>query len=252
MIELKNISFAYKEISVLRGVDLCLAPGQSCALLGKNGSGKTTLARIMARRLYPSEGELLLDGESYSSLSGKEFARRVAYFPQVRPVPEMNVYDYVAYGRYPYSGLSFHLGDEDKAAVERALEFTNTKKFAERRVSELSGGERQEVYLAMLIAQGSPYVILDEPTTYMDVSNAFSFYSMLDTLKSEGKCIIAVMHDVADALRFFDRVALLDGGKIAYDGEPQGFAESKICESVFGVSCERHGDTFVLSPKRGK
>ena len=249
MIELKNISFSYKNKSVLLDADFCADGGQTVALLGKNGSGKTTLARIMARRLAPKGGELLLDGKSYSSYSDKEFARRVAYFPQVRPVPEMNVYDYVAYGRYPYSGISFRLTADDRQAVEHALDFTDTKRFAERRVNELSGGERQEVYLAMLIAQGSPYVILDEPTTYMDVSNAFRFYSMLEKLKKDGKCVIAVMHGVADALRFFDRVALLDNGKIVYDGEPEGFAESKICEDVFGVFCEKHGDGYILGVK---
>lgn len=249
MIELKNISFSYREKKVLDGLGFSLARGELCALIGKNGCGKTTLARLIGRQSREGRGELLLDGRPYAEYSGKEFARRVSFFSQTRPVPNMNVYDYVAYGRYPYSGASFHLSAEDREKVARALALTDTERFCGRNVCELSGGERQLVYLAMLAAQDADFAILDEPTAFMDAANCFAVTELLQLFAAEGKGVLAVLHDITHALRFFSRVAVMKDGAIIYDGSPDGAVESSIIEDAFGVACERLGEEYVLKKK---
>ena len=246
MIELRDISFSYGGKKIIDSVSLDLSGGEMCAWIGKNGSGKTTLARIIARQLEPSGGECRLDGKDYSTLSGKDFAKKVSFFPQSRPLPDMSVYDNVSHGRYPYSKFSCRLTATDREAISRALALTDTEKFANRTLASLSGGERQAVYLAMLIAQDAPYLLLDEPTTYMDISKAFDLFELLGKLKSEGRCIIAIMHDIGHALEFFDRVILLDGAMIAFDGTPMELCESGATEKALGVACERQGGAYLV------
>ena len=250
MIELKNVRFAYGDREVICGVDLTVRPGESCALMGKNGCGKTTLVRLMGRQAAPDSGEITLDGRGYESFSSREFAGCVSVFPQSRPLPDMTVRDYVAYGRYPYAGLSFRLTDEDRRAIGAAFELTCTARFADRPLAELSGGERQLVYLAMQLAQDSEYMILDEPCASLDAANTFAITDVLAAAAGRGKSVLAIMHDIPHALRCFDRVLLMDGGRIVYDGPAEGAADSGAIDTVFGVNCLRvDGGDYIIRKK---
>ncbi len=249
MIELKNISFSYGRQTVLNNISISFEKGESCAVIGKNGCGKTTLAKLISRQLRSQSGELLLDGRSYREYSEKEFAKKISYFPQSRPVPDMSVCDYVAYGRYPYSDLAFRLTKKDKEAIALAFELTGTKDFEKKSLAGLSGGERQLVYLAMLIAQDTPYTVLDEPTAFMDISNSFLVTDVAEKMKKSGKCVIAVMHDIPQALKFFDRVAVVHGGNLVADGAPEAILASGVIESTFGVFCERVGENDYILKK---
>ena len=249
MIELENISFSYAKIPVLKNISLKLESGEMCALIGKNGCGKTTLSRLASGLCEPQCGELRLDGKIYKEYSKKSFARRVSFFAQKRPTPNMRVEDYIMYGRYPYSDISFKLSKADMEAIETAYKMTDTKRFAERNVASLSGGERQLVYLAHTVAQDSDHMILDEPTAFMDAANTFVVIDLLSELSKKGKCILTVMHDIPIALKHFGRILVMSEGEIIYDGTPDGALASKSIEKAFGVSCEKLENDYVLRKK---
>ena len=246
MIELGNISFSYGSHNVLNNISLALRRGELCALIGKNGCGKTTLSRIIAGLSEPPVGELQLDKKAYGEYGGKSFARLVSFFAQKRPTPNMKTSDYVAYGRYPYCDISFRLSGSDKEAVKNAMKLTDTERFASRNVASLSGGERQLVYLAQAAAQDSDFMILDEPTAFMDAANTFAVIDLLKTFSKNGKCVLTVMHDIPLALKYFSRILVMSAGGIIYDGDPRGAVNSKSIEKAFGVSCERLENDYVL------
>ena len=249
MIELKSISFSYGSQPVLKDISLALERGEMCALIGKNGCGKTTLSRVMAGLLAPQGGESRLDGKLYREYDGKSFARLVSFFAQKRPTPNMKAADYVAYGRYPHCDFSFRLSKGDREAIEKALELTGTERFAARNIAALSGGERQLVYLAHSAAQNSEHMILDEPTAFMDAANTFSVIDLLEAFSKNGKCVLAVMHDIPFALKYFSRILVMSDGEIIYDGDPEGALASGSIEKAFGVFCEKLENDYVLRKK---
>ncbi len=256
MIKLENISFAYGKQAVLKNICLSLEPGKIYAVIGPNGSGKTTLIKLLSSLLKPKNGELNLDGKPYGSFGRKDFAKQVALLPQGRNTPDISVYDLVSCGRYPYLDISRKLTEADKQAVSEALIITDTERFADRNVKKLSGGERQRVYMAMLYAQNTPYVLLDEPTTHLDISYGFQIMNMLMEMKMQGKCVVAVLHDLNFALKFADEVILMKGGEIISSATPEETVASKKIQTAFGVSCEKcfteSGETeFVFKPYKG-
>jgi len=252
MIELNNISFSYYGHRVLDDVSLSVREGEFCGIIGPNGCGKTTLIRLMSRMISPQSGEISLDGKSYSIIGRRDFAQAISYFPQGRPIPDMTVEELVSYGRFPYSagrGLSL----DDKSAVDSALNESGCSEFRLRNLKELSFGERQRVYMAMLLAQDTRFALLDEPTTYMDVSNQFAMLGILRRVCDGGHSAVAVLHDLPTALKFCDRIIVMNGGKIAFDGTPQSAVASGCISSVFGVGCrevETDGITeYILTPQ---
>ncbi len=249
MIELKNISFAYGAHPVLKNISFTLRGGELCALIGKNGCGKTTLARLISGLCEPQSGEITLDSKAYKEYNNKSFARLVSFFAQKRPTPSMKTADYVAYGRYPYCDISFRLSNGDREAIEKALELTGTERFASRNVASLSGGERQLVYLAHAAAQDSTYMILDEPTAFMDAANTFAVIELLEAFSKKGKCVLTVIHDIPLALKYFPRILVMAEGEIIYDGDADGALSSGSIEKAFGVSCEKLGNDYVLRKK---
>lgn len=239
MIEVKNIGFSYGDKAVLRACSATFSAGEVCAVIGPNGSGKTTFLRLLSRLARPAEGEILLENKAFSAFDRREFAKKVALMPQTRPMPEMTVREFVEHGRYPYLSFSQVLRTEDRSAVESALRLTDTLRFSNRYLRDLSGGERQRAYLALLLAQETDCVLLDEPTTYLDVSSQFAVMQILQTMRDSGKCVIAVLHDLALAMQFCDRILVMNEGGIAADAEPAALAESDIWTRVFGVVCRR-------------
>lgn len=238
MIEIQNLGFSYGRMNVLKDISLNFEKGKLYAVIGPNGSGKTTLIKLISRLNRANSGKLLLDGEPYDRIERKEFAKRVALLPQGRNVPSMSVYDLVACGRFPHLGFSRKLTADDENTVVSALRLTGTEAFAAKSVKKLSGGERQRVYIAMLLAQNSPYVILDEPTTHLDISAKFQIMNLLCNIKNNGKCVVAVLHDLDLALKYADEIILLSKGRVEITGTPEETVNSGKLGSVFGVKCE--------------
>jgi iron complex transport system ATP-binding protein len=238
MIEIKNLYFSYGKAETLSDISIKLEKGKFYAVVGPNGSGKTTLINILSRLKTPKRGELLLDGKPYKSFKRKSFAKKAALLPQSRNVPNILAYDLVSCGRFPHLGVSRKLSNDDKKIVLSALDTTDTLKFAEKNVKNLSGGERQRVYIAMLLAQNSPYMLLDEPTTHLDISAKLDIMNLLCKIKQNGKCVVAVLHDLDLALKFADEVILMSNGKIVSKKTPKETVEREKLQEVFGVKCE--------------
>ncbi len=245
MIKAENISFCYGKKQVLNDVSAQFHKGEICCVLGVNGCGKTTLLKLLGRRLKAQSGTLSLDGRDYDVFEGKEFAAFVSSLPQSRTLLSIRAEELVAHGRYPYLGFSRRLREEDKAAVEKAIELTGIAEFRDKNVNALSGGERQRVYIAMLLAQNTPYVLLDEPTTFLDIRHAMDITRLMTEMKTQGKGVVAVMHDLPSALKIADRILLLDSGRVAFSGSADELLAGGYIEKVFSVRCRRvEGEYF--------
>ena len=236
MIELKNISFSYYGKKILDGISLNIREGELCGIIGPNGCGKTTLIRLLSRMTSPECGDIVLDGRPYSDIPRREFARSVSYFPQGRPIPDMTAEELVSHGRFPYSSGG-GLSEADRVAIDTAFDGAECAKFRHRALKELSFGERQRVYMAMLLAQEAKFAFLDEPTTYMDISNQLAMLSLLRRMSGGGRGVAAVLHDISSALKFCDRIIVISGGRIAFDGPPDAAVASGSISEVFGVGC---------------
>lgn len=256
MIRLDDLTFSYGGQTVLHNISASFMPGKLYAVLGPNGSGKTTLIRLMSRLLLPESGSLSLDGKPYANYGRKEFARQLALLPQTRPIPAISVQDLVSHGRFPYLGLSRTPGEADQAAVAQAMEAVNVQSFAERDLRQLSGGERQRVYLALLLAQDTRYVLLDEPTTYLDASAQFAVMENLKRMSQNGKCVIAVLHDLNLALRFCDELCILHQGRLAASGAPEAMVDGGMLDKVFSVHCRSvfvdGAKEYIIRPDRAQ
>ncbi len=239
MMETQSLGFSYGKTSLLKDISVKFEKGKLYAVIGPNGSGKTTLINLLSRLIQPQSGNILLDGESYEQIGRKSFAKKVALLPQSRNVPNMTAYDLVACGRFPHLDWSRKMTAGDENVVRSALKVTDTEKFYHKSLKKLSGGELQRVYLAMLHAQNTPYVLLDEPTTHLDISAKHEIMKLLCDMKQDGKCVVAVLHDLELALQFADEVILMSAGKIVSAGTPDETVESGKIQTVFGVKCKR-------------
>lgn len=237
MIEVKDLTFSYGRTPVLFGLSFTLAPGELFSVIGANGCGKTTLLSVLARMLPDFGGSITVDGRDIVSYSSREYARKVSLLSQERQTPEMTVADYVAAGRYPYVGFSGRMSSDDEEAVDRAVRATNIGSFLSKRLGELSGGERQRVYFALLMAQDTTYVLLDEPSSHLDVPSAIAVNETVTAMRQSGKGIISVSHDLSSALKYSDRILLLRDGRAAFLGSPADAVTSGEIEKAFGVRC---------------
>ena len=242
MLELRNVSAGYGGAPVLRGLSLRLLDGGFTALIGPNGCGKSTLLRAACGLLPLQGGQVLLDGAELSALSRKERARRLAFLPQSRPAPDLTARALALHGRFPYLGYPRVYRKEDYAAAEEALRVSGAAALSARLLPELSGGERQKAYLAMALSQDAPTLLLDEPTTYLDIGAQLELMQLLRNLRERGKTVAAVLHDLGLAFRFADRVVLLQGGAVRADGPPEAVADSPALAEVFGVRARKIQD----------
>lgn len=235
MMELKHITAGYQGADILHGVTLAFRPGEVTALVGPNGCGKSTLLRVAARQLPPRQGQVLADGEDVLPWSSRRFARYAALLPQSRPVPEISVGGLVLHGRFPYLGYPRKYGPADRAAARAAMERTGVLDLAGENVSRLSGGQRQKVYLAMAVAQETPVLLLDEPTTFLDIGHQLELAHLAGELAAEGRAVVMVLHDLNLALGCAHTVAVLDGGALQGVGTPREIYASGVLDRVFGV-----------------
>lgn len=239
MIEMQHITAGYQDSVVLRDVSLTIPAGQITTLIGPNGCGKTTLLRVAARQLTPSSGQVRVAGRPVAEYGRREFARTAALMPQVRDVPAITVESLVAHGRFPYLGLSRRMRPEDRQMVQRAMEDAGVDHWRGRDLRELSGGERQRAYIAMALAQDTQVILLDEPTTYLDLGVQFEILGLLQRLNAQGKTIVMVLHDLAQALRISHRIALMEAGQLKAFDRPEALFASGCIDRVFGVCGHR-------------
>ena len=239
MIQLSHLRAGYPGRVVLEDVTLSFPPGQVLALVGPNGSGKSTLLRTALGLIPRLGGEILVDGDPLEDLTPRQLARRAAYLAQSRPVPNITAGRMVLHGRFPYLSYPRRYRPEDHAAARRALELADALELAGRPMPQLSGGQRQKVYLAMALAQDTGTVLLDEPTTYLDVGHQQEVMATARLLASQGKAVAAVLHDLCLAMRFAHRLAVLDGGELRGEGTPEELYQSGILRQVFSVDLRR-------------
>ena len=235
MIELKNITAGYGKHTVLDGVTAAFEKGAVTGIIGVNGCGKSTLLKTMLG-LIPAEGNISLDAQNLGDMSRKAIARKVAYLSQGKTTPDMTVEQLVLHGRFPHLSYPRHYSKQDREIAYSAMVQMGIADLAQKPLGELSGGMRQNAYIAMALAQDTDYILLDEPTTYLDISHQLELMQVLRKLAGNGKGIVAVMHDLPMAFTYCDQILLLDGGKVLAQGTPQ-----EVCghiEKVFGVSLE--------------
>ncbi len=236
---------------VLDGVSLSIGQGELTAIIGPNGAGKSTCLRILGRMLRPNRGgSFYFDGEDAWAMSPREFARRVAFVPQAPLAPADTVVEELVYrGRYPHRGLFGRLASDDREAVERALEQAGVSALRGRTLGTLSGGERQRVWVALALAQEPDVLLLDEPTTFLDIGHQLDLLLLLaDLNRARGLTVLMVMHDVGLAAQVAGRLVAMRDGRVVADGPPDEVVTVEQMERIFGVRLRVYHDPETGAP----
>lgn len=246
----EQIGVGYSERAVLHDLSLHIRHGQITALVGPNGSGKSTLLKALARLLQPSKGSILLDGKAIHTLSTTQVARQMAILPQGPTAPHgLTVRELVEQGRYPHVGALRMLKTQDHAAIEMALALTHMNEFAHRALDSLSGGERQRAWIALTLAQDTPILLLDEPTTFLDIGHQLEVLELVQQLNRErSMTIVLVLHDLNQAARYADRMVVLNRGQVRADGTPSAVLTPDLLAEVFGVRANIVADPVTGAP----
>lgn len=232
-LQVSNISFSFDK-PVLRGVSTIFADGSLTGVLGPNGAGKSTLVKILSRWYVPEQGDILLGGKSLRTLTQQHIATQMAVVEQEQAYgADITVEEMVALGRLPHQSLLGDESDEDRRLVRKAMERTGVLEFAGRRLSTLSGGEKQRVRIATALAQNTSILILDEPTSHLDIKYQAELLNLLRDLAREGLTVVAVLHDINLAALFCDRLLILAGGKILAEGTPEEVLTSKSIAAAY-------------------
>lgn len=239
MLELKKITSGYGKLDVLKGISTSFKKGELTSIIGVNGCGKSTLLKTILGFLPRCDGTVSIDSANIAAMERNEIAKRIAYLPQGKITPDMTVRQMVLHGRFPYLKYPRIYDKEDKAIAEGIINELGLKDIADAPLSSLSGGKRQTAYIAMALAQDTDYILLDEPTTYLDISHQLSLMKMLKNLSVNGKGVITVMHDLPMAFTFSDTIVLINSGEIVYQGTPENIYESALIEKIFGVSIKK-------------
>jgi len=235
--QVRNLTLGYGAAPVVQGVDLDATAGTLTAIVGPNGCGKSTLLRGMARQLRPRTGHVRLDGYDIAHLSGSALARLVGLLPQAPIIPHgLSVGDLVSRGRYPHRSWYQRWSDEDEDAVRLALDKVDLADRVREPVSQLSGGQRQRAWLAMVLAQETPHLLLDEPTTYLDLAHAVEVMTLTRSVaRDAGRTVVCILHDLTLAARFADHIAVMSRGRLVVTGRPGEVLSEKLISEVFGL-----------------
>ncbi|GAA3192523.1 ABC transporter ATP-binding protein [Actinocorallia longicatena] len=245
-----GLSLGYGDREVVSGLDVRVPPGRITAIVGANACGKSTLLRALARLLNPQKGTVSLDGRSIASIPGRELARRLGILPQTPTAPDgLSVIDLVNRGRSPHQTWWRQWSKADESAVHAALAATGITDLADRAVDELSGGQRQRAWIAMAVAQGTEVLLLDEPTTYLDLAHQIDVLDLVTDLnRDEGRTIVMVLHDLNQACRYADHVIAMKAGRIVAEGAPADVITVESVEDVFDLRCQITTDPVSGTP----
>lgn len=237
-LRIEAATIGYDRRVIARDLTTRIPGGSFTAIIGPNGCGKSTLLRALARVLTPSAGRILLDGASISAMPAKVVARELGLLAQTSFAPDgIRVADLVARGRAPHQSMLQQWRAVDQAAVEGALAATNLTALSGSLVDELSGGQRQRVWVAMLLAQQTPIMLLDEPTTFLDIAHQYELLELFRTLHESGKTVVAVLHDLNQAARYADHLIVMREGAVVSTGHPADIITPELIETVFGLRC---------------
>lgn len=243
------VTLGYGDRVIVDGLSLEIAPGVVTTVIGPNGCGKSTLLRSLGRLLRPSAGQVVLDGKAISTMRTKDVARIVGMLPQTPIAPEgLTVADLVARGRHPHQSWiqQWSAGDED--AVAAALAQTGIADLADRPLDELSGGQRQRAWISMALAQGTDILLLDEPTTYLDLAHSLEVLDLVDRLHDDfGRTVVMVLHDLNLAIRYSDRLVVMAAGRIVAQGAPAEIVTAELLREVFRLEA-----TVLDDPMSGR
>lgn len=239
MVECRDVCAGYDGKEVLHHVNLTFSPGKVTVLVGPNGCGKSTLLKTLVRLNHHTSGEIKVEGRKIETYDSAGLARKIAYLPQSRNVPDITALCMVLHGRFPYLSYPRRYRREDMEKAREALCWVGMEDFAEQNVNRLSGGNQQKVYIAMALAQDTPVILMDEPTTYLDISHQLKLMSLAKRLAEEGKEVVLVLHDLSLALQTADEVAVLSQGNLVKCGSCEEIYKSGILDEVFGVKVRR-------------
>ncbi|RJL32418.1 ABC transporter ATP-binding protein [Bailinhaonella thermotolerans] len=245
----RELRLGYGERLIVDGLDLDVADGSVTAVIGPNGCGKSTLLRALGRLLAPRGGHVLLDGKRIDKTPTREVAKVLGVLPQAPTAPEgLTVADLVTRGRHPHQSWYRQWSSDDESAVTEALTMTGMLDLADRDLDELSGGQRQRAWISMALAQGTDLLLLDEPTTYLDLAHQVEVLDLVRSLHTHGRTIVMVLHDLNLAARYADRLVAMKSGRIIAQGAPAEVLTEELLEEVFGLTARVIEDPVAGTP----
>ncbi|MFF5965666.1 ABC transporter ATP-binding protein [Streptomyces collinus] len=246
----ENVTLAYDQRVIAEQLSVEIPDNSFTVIVGPNACGKSTLLRALSRMLKPSEGRVLLDGQVIQSMPAKKVARTLGLLPQSSIAPDgITVADLVGRGRYPHQGILRQWSAEDERVVQESMRQTGVAELGDRYVDELSGGQRQRVWIAMALAQQTPLLLLDEPTTYLDIQHQIDVLDLCAELHEEqGRTLVAVLHDLNHAARYATHLIALREGRVIAEGAPKDIVTAGLVEEVFGLRCQVIDDPETGTP----
>lgn len=245
----EDVTLAYENRVISKDLTVSVPDRSFTVIVGPNACGKSTLLRSLSRLLTPTQGKIVLDGKNLHQYRPKEAARIVGLLPQSSTAPEgITVEDLVSRGRYPHQGFIKQWSDADHTAVQTAMAATNVSELAERRVEELSGGQRQRVWAAMALAQETDLLLLDEPTTFLDIAHQIDLLDLFADLHEEGRTLVAVLHDLNHATRYATHLIAMKDGAVVDQGTPADVVTAELVHEVFGLRCRVVEDPATGTP----
>ncbi|MFT0848435.1 ABC transporter ATP-binding protein [Actinomycetaceae bacterium L2_0104] len=245
----QDLTLGYGGIPISEHLDVTVPEDSFTVIIGPNACGKSTLLRALSRLLDPEQGSVILDGRDIQEYSSKTVARRLGLLPQSSTSPTgITVRDLVSRGRFPHQTLLRQWSQADDDAVNAALEATGVATLSERRVDELSGGQRQRVWISLVLAQQTPLLLLDEPTTFLDITHQLDVLGLCRTLNQNGYTLVAVLHDLNMAFRYASHLIVMKDGAVIAQGHPQQIVTAELIEYVYGISCLCQPDPVTGGP----
>lgn len=240
VLEIEHVAIGYSSMLIVDDFSVAIPKGQISTIIGPNGCGKSTLLKAIARVLRTQNGTVFLDGKAIHQLKTKEVAKKMAILPQTATAPGgLTVFELISYGRFPHQGGLGTLRKEDYEYIHWAIDVTGLREFCDRPIEALSGGQRQRVWIAMALAQGTDILVLDEPTTYLDLAHQLDILLLLEKLnREEGRTIIMVLHDLNHASRFSHFMMAMRDGKLIVSGSPQEVMTKENLQTVFNINAE--------------
>jgi iron complex transport system ATP-binding protein len=249
-LQASHLSIGYDETTIVNDLSVDVLNAKITVIVGPNACGKSTLLRGLARLLKPAAGQVILDGTDIATMHTKEVARRLGLLPQTSIAPEgISVADLVSRGRFPHQKLLRQFSTDDEIAVAEAMRCTGVTELSGRPVDELSGGQRQRVWVAMVLAQQTPLLLLDEPTTYLDIAHQVELLDLFAMLnRQRNHTVVAVLHDLNHACRYADEIVVMKTGRIVAQGNPDTVITADLVQDVYGLKCQIIADPQTGTP----